>query len=165
MSQTNQTPDTIAATLTVITAAASVIVGWVSLSTAPGVTALGDGEFSTEFANAGAMAWAWWLPIAAAASAYCAGARWGLATAAAATVPQIVVAAIVVNRYAASGFGDGLEVLAYLLPIGVFCCGAALAGIGLLLRRLSGPLAGLGLGLGPQHARASNGLGTGISGR
>jgi hypothetical protein len=88
------------------------------------VTPLGDDQYDTEFISA----W-WWLavllvPVPALTV------RRSPATAVAQTValvlPHVVAAAVCVSRYRSSGWGDGLEGLAYLHPVLLTVLAAAL---------------------------------------
>ena len=86
-----------------------------ALATARGVTPLGDGVYDTEFISA-----SWWLawlllpvPVAAARHRPRAAAFRTVAL----VLPQFVAAAVCVPRYRSSGWGDGLEVLAFLHPL------------------------------------------------
>jgi hypothetical protein len=110
----------------------------VALVTARGVVPLGDATFATEFISG----W-WWLafplvplPVACA--------RRRTATAAAAVValvlPQFIAAAICVERYRASGWGDGLEVLSFLHPVLLLVVTGGLVAI--LKAALTSPLVG-----------------------
>ena len=99
----------------VVLLGASTAVAVLALATASGVTQLSDTDVSTEFISA----W-WWLafllvPVPAATASRAPG------TAAAETValvlPQFVAAAVCVGRYRSSGWGDGLEVFAFLHPV------------------------------------------------
>nr|WP_246214652.1 hypothetical protein [Modestobacter muralis] len=96
--------------------AASVAVAVLALSTADGVTQLTDIDYSTEFVSA----W-WWLAFLLAPVPALASRRSTSAAAAvqvvALVVPQFVAAAVCVGRYRSSGWGDGLEVFAYLHPL------------------------------------------------
>jgi hypothetical protein len=95
--------------------AVSTAVAVLALATARGVVPLGDDAYETEFVSG----W-WWLafllaPVPALA------ARRRPAAARALTValvgPQFVAAAVCVARYRSSGWGDGLEVSAFLHPL------------------------------------------------
>jgi hypothetical protein len=93
----------------------SAAVAVLALTTARGVTPLGDDRYATEFISG----W-WWLAFLLAPPAAI-GARRRRSTAAAAVaalvVPQFVAAAVCVARYRASGWGDGPEVLTFLHPV------------------------------------------------
>jgi hypothetical protein len=93
----------------------SAAVAVLALTTARGVTPLGDDRYATEFVSN----W-WWLAfLLAPLPAVCARRRPSTAAAAASAlvVPQVVAAAVCVARYRASGWGDGLEVLSFLHPV------------------------------------------------
>lgn len=110
--------------------AASVVVGVLALVMAPGVTRLDQYTYDTTFVTA----W-WWLAyvLVVPAAVLLRRARAGYAgyvvTGAALVVPHVVVAALVVARYRATGWGDGLEVLAFLHPFGLFVVTAAVLGL------------------------------------
>jgi hypothetical protein len=95
--------------------ALSVGVAVLALTTADGATRLDDITYRTEFISA----W-WWLacllvpiPVLTARRRP----RAALLQTVALVVPQFVAAGVCVSRYRSSGWSDGLEVFAFLLPI------------------------------------------------
>ncbi|MEJ5944739.1 hypothetical protein WDZ17_05455 [Pseudokineococcus basanitobsidens] len=96
-------------------------VGVLALVTAPGVTRVDELAYDTTFVTA----W-WWLayalvPVAAVVAwRVRAGYLTYVAVGAALVVPHVAVAALVVARYRWSGWSDGLEVFAFLHPLGLF---------------------------------------------
>jgi hypothetical protein len=95
--------------------ALSVGVAVLALTTARGVTPLGDDVYATEFISA----W-WWLawlllPVPVATSRR--RPRAAAAQTVALVLPQFVAAAVCVSRYRSSGWSDGLEELAFLHPV------------------------------------------------
>ncbi|WP_448641535.1 hypothetical protein [Geodermatophilus sp. URMC 63] len=95
--------------------ALSTAVAVLALVTARGVVHLGGDSYRTEFVSG----W-WWLAFAL-APVPALTARRRPAAARAPTLalvgPQVVAAAVCVARYRSSGWGDGLEVLAFLHPL------------------------------------------------
>ncbi len=96
-----------------VTGAAAVLAA-VSLATASGVTQVSRWDFDTEFADP-----LWWnlgwllvVPVFFVARAW-RDVGWLLLSGLCPAVPQFVIAAVVVRRYADTGWGDGLEYLAY----------------------------------------------------
>lgn len=88
-----------------------------ALITASGVTYLGDDSYNTEFI---AVSWSWsWLLVLIPGVAAWFRPRLAWVLGFVVVAPQVVAAAVAVGRYGASGWGDGLEVLAFLLPIGM----------------------------------------------
>lgn len=104
-----------------------------ALVTATGVTYLGDSSYDTEFI---ALSWSWsWLLvlIPGVAAWFRPLLAWLLGFVV--VVPQIVAAAVTVGRYTTSGWGDGLEGLSFLLPIGMTVLVAAQILIATAVRR------------------------------
>lgn len=102
-----------------------------ALATARGVVPLGGVSYETEFVSD----W-WWLAFLLAPLPGLAARRrpgTGPAVGAALVVPHVVAATVCVRRYATSGWGDGLEVFAYLHPL--LLAGAAAALVAALRRR------------------------------
>lgn len=109
----------------------STTVGVVALLTAPGATTVDGTTYDTTFVTE----WLWWfayvlVPVAAvlmrrADSSY---AMYAIA-AAALVLPHFVVAAVVVARYHWSGWASGLEMFAFLHPVGLFAATAVVLGI------------------------------------
>lgn len=100
----------------------SVAVGAFALLSAPGATT-GDGvSYDMTFVTM----WVWWLAFAlvpvAAVLTWWAAAGWKtyLAAGAALVLPHVLVAAVVVVGYQLSGWGSGLEIFAFLHPLGLF---------------------------------------------
>lgn len=90
----------------------------VSLATASGVTQVSEHDFRTEFANQLWWNLGWLLVIPVfflSRSKRSAG--WLLLCGLCPAVPQFIVAAVVVRRYAVSGWGDGLEYLTYVQSV------------------------------------------------
>lgn len=104
-----------------------------ALVSATGVTPLGDDNFDTEFISA-AWAWAWLLVLIPGVAAWVRP-RVSAVLGVAVVVPQVVAAGICVGRYSASGWGDGLEVLAFLLPAGMVVLIAVQLVVAALVRR------------------------------
>ncbi|CAN5304733.1 hypothetical protein BH18ACT9_BH18ACT9_14250 [soil metagenome] len=117
-----------------VTLAGSVAIGLVGLAAARGVTRIGRSSYDTEFihpATSGALL----LLLLPAMMAGRSAGRLVVPVVLAAAVPQWLVAGEVVGRYQESGWGDGLEVFAYLTPLWVgFLCAVA-ASLGWLLGR------------------------------
>ncbi len=110
--------------------ALSTAISVLALSTASGVTYLGDSSYDTEFVS-GWWGLAWFLPLLPGVTAWFRPlvAAWqGLAVAG----PQVVTAAIVVNRYRVSDWGDGLEFLSFLMPLGLVAVSAVLIAAALI---------------------------------
>lgn len=135
----------IALVLVLAAVAASVAIAVVALDLAAGVTRPRGRCCRTEFID-GQTLRLLWLPILLLAVA--AGWSWRLALAGAlaVAVPQWLAMNEVMDRYARSGWGDGLEVLGYLLPIQTAVFGAISVTVGALvgarLRRVRPSAAG-----------------------
>lgn len=102
--------------LVVLVAAASTAVALVALDLASGVTRPRGRCCQTEFIDTRTLGWLWLLyPLVALAAAW----SWRLALLGVPglAVPQWLAINAVMDRYDESGWGDGLEVLGYLLPI------------------------------------------------
>ncbi len=132
MPSTTNVRRSVSVLLTLATCAASAVIGLVGLASASGVTRLSRNDYDTEFLHPSTLMVALGLVV----PVFCCAWLWpraGGAAVLAAVVPQVATAHRVVSRYQESGWGDGLEVLSYLLPIivGVACAIAALAGWGL----------------------------------
>ncbi|MGY1652413.1 hypothetical protein [Geodermatophilus sp. SYSU D01119] len=98
-----------------------------ALATARGVVPLGGSSVETEFISP----W-WWLAFLLAPLPAVAARRrtaTGLAAGVVLVVPQVVAAAVCVQRYRTSGWGDGLEVFAYLHPLLLTVVTAALLAV------------------------------------
>ncbi|MEJ5945326.1 hypothetical protein WDZ17_08470 [Pseudokineococcus basanitobsidens] len=110
--------------------ALSAAVGALALVTAPGATTVDGTTYDTTFVTG----WLWWLAYAvvpvAAVLAWRARASYlaYVATGTVLVVPQVVVAAVVAVRYQLSGWGSGLEFLAFLHPVGLFFLTAVVLG-------------------------------------
>lgn len=105
-----------------------------SLLTASGITQVGPTSYHTEFANE-----SWWMagfllavPLFLASMRY---PRWTVAFVVAALIPQVILPTVVVERYASTRWGDGLEFLGYLAPVLMVPLFAGLAAAGALLGR------------------------------
>ncbi len=126
-----------------VTATAVTLVGVLALSaglaalsllTASGITQVGPTSYHTEFANP-----TWWytgfllaVPLFVASMRY---PRFAVAFVVAALIPQVILPAVVVDRYASSRWGDGLEYFGYLIPILMVPFFAGVATFGALLGR------------------------------
>lgn len=93
-----------------------------SLATASGVTRIDRFNYETEFSNGPIDALGWLSVILIALAAY-RSLAWGLVAVAGVTAVQWAGAHEVVQRYQESGWGDGLESLAYLAPIAMLVVG------------------------------------------
>jgi hypothetical protein len=105
-----------------------------ALGTAGGVTYLGGTSYRVEFANTG-----WWeagfllsVPICLASWRH---PRLAAVYVVVALGPQVVLPVVVAHRYAASGWGDGLEALGYVFPILMAPLFAAAAVLGVVIGR------------------------------
>ncbi len=106
--------------------AASVTIAVLALGRARGEVALGGGSYATEFISP----W-WWLAFLLAPVPALAGRTRVAATTlvAALVTPHVVAATVCVARYRSSGWGSGLEVLAYLHPVLLTLVSGALVGV------------------------------------
>jgi hypothetical protein len=107
--------------------ALSTAVAVLALVTARGVVHLGGDSYRTEFVSG----W-WWLAfLLAPAPALVGGGRTAATRALTLALvgPQVVAAAVCVARYRSSGWGDGLEVLAFLHPLLLTVVTAALVAV------------------------------------
>ena len=127
--------------LVLLAAAASVVVAVVALDLASGVTRPRGRCCRTEFIDTGTLGFLWLLyPLLALAAA----SSWRLALLGVPglALPQWLAMNEVMDRYAESGWGDGLEVLGYVFPIQVAVVGAFSVLLGSLVgqgvRRLRG---------------------------
>ncbi len=113
----------------VVALAGSVVIGLVGLTAARGVTRIGRSSYETEFIHPATSAALLLLVLPALLAGWSAG-RLVVPAVLAGAVPQWFVAAEVVDRYRESGWGDGLEVFAYLTPVwvGMLCTVAATLG-------------------------------------
>lgn len=115
------------------TAAVAIAIPVYALADASGVTYLGDSSYDTEFITI-AWSWSWLLVLIPGAAAWFRPLlAWLLGFVV--VVPQIVAAAVTVGRYTTSGWGDGLEGLSFLLPIGMTVLVAAQILIATAVRR------------------------------
>ncbi len=109
----------------VLLAASAAIAVW-ALVLARGEVALGGGSHATEFISP----WWWWAFLLAPVPALAGRTRAAATTLLAALVaPHVVAAAVCVGRYRSSGWGSGLEVLAFLHPVLLALVGGALVGV------------------------------------
>ena len=109
--------------------AASVGTAIAALDLASGVTRTRGGCCETEFIDGTTLHLLWLLYPVIAAAGYWSW-RTALLGVAGVALPQWLAMNEVMDRYAESGWGDGLEVLGYLLPIqvAVLASGAVLVG-------------------------------------
>lgn len=102
--------------LVLLAVAASVVIAVVALDLAAGVTRPRGRCCETEFIDGKTLRLLWLLhPVLALAAAW--SWRWAVLGVLGVAVPQWLAMDEVMNRYAESGWGDGLEVLGYLVPI------------------------------------------------
>ena len=130
-------PGVLARTATVVAVAISIAAGWAALDASAGEI----GPLQSDGAPADVEFWSpigWTamlavLPITVAAWK---SVRWGAIALGGATGVQIIVATIVIGRYAASNFNSGgLEGLIYLLPLALGVGGATSSLIAVMMRR------------------------------
>lgn len=128
--------------LVLLAAAASVAIALVALERAAGVTRTRGGCCDAEFIDATTLGVLWLLhPVLALAAAW----SWRLALLGVLAVvgPQWLAMGEVMDRYAESGWSDGLEVFGYLVPIQTALVGVVAVMVGALLgggvRRRSDP--------------------------
>ncbi|MBS2936256.1 hypothetical protein KDN32_00695 [Nocardioides sp. J2M5] len=120
-------------------AATAAAVAWsgtaVALAVAPGVTVLGGDTYDTEFIDGPFYLMAALLSLGLVAVAAAWSWRWAVAGLLASVGALTWGAAVCVRRYADSGWGDGLEVLVYVVPLGVAVAGLVLVTLIPWLRR------------------------------
>ncbi|GAA5227020.1 hypothetical protein [Paeniglutamicibacter antarcticus] len=122
---------------TVIAVAISIAAGWVALGTATGEI----GPMGADGAPADVEFWApiGWTSMAAVLPITVAAwksARWGAIALAGATGVQVIVATMVIGRYADSDFNSGgLEGLIYLIPVVLGVVGGTSSLIAVMVRR------------------------------
>jgi len=112
----------------------SVLLVVLALGTADGVTYLGESSYRTEYANL------WWWEAGFLLSVPICLASWRHPRLAAVYVvvalgPQVVLPVVVAHRYAASGWGDGLEALGYVFPVLMTPLFSAAAVLGVVIGR------------------------------
>jgi len=117
-----------------VTLVGSVVIGLVGLAAARGVTRIGRSSYETEFIHPTTSAVLLLLVLPALLAGWSTG-RLVVPAVLAAAVPQWFVAGEVVERYQESGWGDGLEVFAYLTPVWVGLLCALAASLGWLVGR------------------------------
>lgn len=118
--------------LVLLSTAASVSIALVALDLAAGVTQTPGGCCETEFIDETTLAFLWLIPpilVLAAAWSW----RLALLGVLAVAVPQWLAMGVVMERYAESGWSDGLEVVGYLVPIQTALVGAVGALVGALV--------------------------------
>lgn len=118
--------------LILLAAAASVAIALVALDLAAGVTRPRGRCCETEFIDASTLRFLWLLhPVLALAAVW----SWRLALLGVpgVAVPQWLAMGKVMDRYAESGWGDGLEVFGYLVPIQTAFIGAVPVLVGALV--------------------------------
>ncbi len=112
-------------------AAAAALVAWsgtaAALVVAPGVTLLGGDTYDTEFIDGPFYLAAALLSLGLVAVTAAWSWRWAVAGLLASVGALTWGASVCVRRYAESGWGDGLEVLVYVVPLGI-----AVTGLGLV---------------------------------
>jgi len=105
----------------------------IALHEAPGATLVSGTTYDTEFIHSG-----WYgltvigLALVVATAALSGG--WGLGAVVVTVAAQWYAAAETVARYQESGWGDGLEVFAYLAPIGWAIVGLLAVGLSVIIR-------------------------------
>ena len=120
--------------LVLLASAASVTIALVALELAAGVTEPRGRCCEVEFIDPGALRFVWLLyPVLALAAAW--SWRVALVGVVGVAVPQWLAMAEVMDRYADSGWSDGLEVFGYLVPIQTTLVGAVAVLVGALVAR------------------------------
>jgi hypothetical protein len=111
----------------------SVAIAVVALVTASGVTRLDEYNYRTEFVHEGWWMLAWVLPVLVGVATWW-WPRAALLAGTCALAPQFLVGLVVVWRYRAFGWSDGLEIFVFLYPslLAVLC--AAVYGLAEWLR-------------------------------
>lgn len=119
-------------TLVLLATAASVAIALVALDLAAGVTRPRGRCCETEFIDATTLGLLWLLyPALALAAAW--SWRWALLGVVGIAVPQWLAMSEAMDRYAESGWNDGLEVFGYLVPIQTAVLGALAVLVGALV--------------------------------
>jgi hypothetical protein len=107
--------------------ALSTAIAVLALRAASGVTALGGDSYRTEFISS----W-WWTAFLLVPVPVVLARRWPRSAAVpvlALVLPQVVAAAVCVSRYRSSGWGDGLEALAFVQPLLLLALTAVLVAV------------------------------------
>ena len=125
----------VAAALVLFVTLASIAVVLVALDQALGERVGPDGSCcDVDFIDYGLLQLTWLLfPVLGVAAWF--SARVALAGIVGMTVPQWLATNEVIDRYYRSGWGDGLEVLGYAIPLGVLVLGGVTVLVGGLLGR------------------------------
>lgn len=123
----------VAALLAVLVAVAGLLIVLLALHLADGATLVSGTTYDTEFIDGRVLSLAWLLVPVVGTTAYL-STPWGILAGLAATASQLYGAAETVHRYRVSGWADGLEVFAYLWPIGVLGLSAVAVLVGALAR-------------------------------
>ena len=123
-----------AVALAIVTVTATAVICRLAWELAPGVVQVGPSDFRTDFLEPRVMKLVWLLPLAV-AGVSALDPRVGAVTGVAGLVPVTVAVHAEVEQYAVTGWGDGLEVLGYLLPVLLAVLCLALGVLGGLLGR------------------------------
>lgn len=124
----------VAGGLAALAAGGSLALALLSLHLADGVTFLGDSSYDTEFLDPAVLRLVPVLLPVLGLAAYYSG-RVGLLALVGATLPLGYAAAESIRRTDEAGWSDGLEVLVWLLPIGLLLAGAIAWAVGVLAGR------------------------------
>lgn len=125
----------VAALAALVATLASVVIVLVALDQASGEQLRPGGDCcDVEFIDAGVLQLTWLLFPVLGASAWF-SVRVALAGLVGMVVPQWLAMTETITRYDRSGWGDGLEVLGYVIPLGVLVLGAVAVLVGGLVGR------------------------------
>ena len=129
-------PGFLAWSATVVAVAISAVAGWVGLGTSAGeIGPLQADGAPTDVEFWSPIGWTAMVAVVPIAVAAWKSVRWGAIALAGATGVQLVVATVVIGRYASSDFNSGgLEGLIYLLPLALGVVGAISALIAVMVR-------------------------------